>query len=221
MNSTPLRDFNALDRLVTGLDDALRAIAGRPHTTERANPATKAEADDAAHELSDAERKHAAGLMRVNHAGEIAAQGLYQGQALTAKLGSVREQMERAALEEEDHLAWCESRLTELSSGPSLFAPVWFGGSYLIGALAGVAGDRWSLGFVVETENQVIEHLESHLETLPKTDQKSRAIVAQMRADEQAHAHLAKRAGAAVLPAPFKALMRLTAKVMTTTAYRV
>jgi ubiquinone biosynthesis monooxygenase Coq7 len=221
MNLSPSRDFNALDQLVAGFDDALRAIAGRPHTTERANPAAQVKASEAAHELSDAERQHAAGLMRVNHAGEIAAQGLYQGQALTAKLGSVREQMERAALEEEDHLAWCESRLTELGSGPSALAPLWFGGAYAIGALAGAAGDRWSLGFVVETEQQVVKHLESHLEQLPEADPKSRAVVAQMRADEQEHAHLAKRAGAAELPAPFKALMRLTAKVMTTTAYRL
>ena len=217
MSLNPSRDFNALDQLVAGLDDALRAIAGRPHTTKRANPAATAET----HELSDTERKHAAGLMRVNHAGEIAAQGLYQGQALTAKLDSVRDQMERAALEEEDHLAWCESRLTELGSGPSALAPLWFGGAYAIGALAGAAGDHWSLGFVVETEQQVVEHLESHLEHLPEADEKSRAVVAQMRADEQEHAHLAKRAGAAELPAPFKALMRLTAKIMTTTAYNV
>jgi ubiquinone biosynthesis monooxygenase Coq7 len=141
MRLTPTRDFNALDQLVAGLDDALRAIAGRPHTTERANPAANVEAT----ELTDAERKHAAGLMRVNHAGEIAAQGLYQGQALTAKLERVREQMERSALEEEDHLAWCENRLTELGSGPSALAPLWFGGAYAMGALAGAAGDRWSL----------------------------------------------------------------------------
>jgi ubiquinone biosynthesis monooxygenase Coq7 len=217
MANTTHRDFNALDQLVAGLDDALRAIAGRPHTTERANPAANVEST----ELSDMERKHAAGLMRVNHAGEIAAQGLYQGQALTAKLERVRDQMERAALEEEDHLAWCENRLTELGSGPSALAPLWFGGAYAMGALAGAAGDRWSLGFVVETEQQVVEHLESHLDQLPEADQKSRAVVAQMRADEQEHAHLAKRAGAADLPAPIKALMRLTAKVMTTTAYRL
>jgi ubiquinone biosynthesis monooxygenase Coq7 len=217
MRLTPTRHFNALDQLVAGFDDALRAIAGRPHTTERANPAANIEAT----ELSDAKRKHAAGLMRVNHAGEIAAQGLYQGQALTAKLERVRDQMERAALEEEDHLAWCENRLTELGSGPSALAPLWFGGAYAMGALAGAAGDRWSLGFVVETEQQVVEHLESHLDQLPEADQKSRAVVAQMRADEQEHAHLAKRAGAADLPAPIKALMRLTAKVMTTTAYRL
>lgn len=217
MANAPHRDFNALDQLVAGLDDALRVIAGRPHTTERANPAANVEAT----ELSDAERKHAAGLMRVNHAGEIAAQGLYQGQALTAKLERVREQMERSALEEEDHLAWCENRLTELGSGPSTLAPLWFGGAYAMGVLAGAAGDRWSLGFVVETERQVVEHLESHLEHLPEADQKSRAVVAQMRADEQEHAQVAKRAGAAELPPPIKALMRLTAKVMTTTAYRL
>jgi ubiquinone biosynthesis monooxygenase Coq7 len=217
MANTTHRDFNALDQLVAGLDDALRAIAGRPQTTERANPAANVEAT----ELSDAERKHAAGLMRVNHAGEIAAQGLYQGQALTAKLERVREQMERSALEEEDHLAWCENRLTELGSGPSALAPLWFGSAYAMGALAGAAGDRWSLGFVVETERQVVEHLESHLEHLPEADQKSRAVVAQMRADEQEHAQVAKRAGAAELPAPIKALMRLTAKVMTTTAYKI
>ena len=217
MTNAPQRDFNALDQLVAGLDDALRAIAGRPHTTERANPAANVEAT----ELSDTERKHAAGLMRVNHAGEIAAQGLYQGQALTAKLERVREQMERSALEEEDHLAWCVNRLTELGSGPSALAPLWFGGAFAMGALAGAAGDRWSLGFVVETEQQVVEHLESHLEHLPEADQKSRAVVAQMRADEQEHAQVAKRAGAAELPAPIKALMRLTAKVMTTTAYKI
>jgi ubiquinone biosynthesis monooxygenase Coq7 len=157
--------------------------------------------------------------MRGNHAGEVAAQGLYQGQALTARLDSVRQQMERAALEENDHLAWCESRAKELGAHVSYLNPLWYGGSVAIGALAGLAGDKWSLGFVVETERQVVRHLDDHLARLPAQDAKSRAILEQMRQDEGHHATVALEAGGAALPEPIKRLMGLASQVMTRTAY--
>ena len=157
--------------------------------------------------------------MRINHAGEVAAQGLYQGQALTAKLPEVREKMERAALEENDHLAWCKQRTTELGTHTSLLDPLWFTGSAAIGAVAGILGDKWSLGFVAETEHQVINHLDEHLSRLPAQDDKSRAILEQMRVDEGQHATVAIQAGGEALPPPVKKLMSLTSKVMTRTAY--
>ncbi len=159
--------------------------------------------------------------MRVNHAGEIAAQALYQGQALTAQLDEVRDTMQQSAQEENDHLAWCESRVHELHEQTSRLAPIWYAGSFAIGALAGIAGDRWSLGFVAETEQQVVEHLERHLDQLPAEDDKSRAIVRQMKQDEAKHGHVAIAAGAAELPEPVRKLMKLISKVMTGTAYWV
>jgi ubiquinone biosynthesis monooxygenase Coq7 len=156
--------------------------------------------------------------MRVNHAGEVAAQGLYHGQALTARNPATRALLERAAREESDHLAWCEQRLKELNDRPSLLDPLWYAGSFAIGALAGLAGDRHSLGFVAETERQVERHLDGHLEQIPPDDARSRAIIEQMRADEREHGELARAAGGATLPRPVQDLMRATARIMTTTA---
>ena len=198
------------------LDTGLRTIFGRPRVTERSNPAENIE--DA--ELTQAEKELAGRLMRINHAGEVAAQGLYEGQALTARLPEVRDKMERAAMEENDHLAWCESRINELGSHKSLLNPLWYSGSLAIGAIAGLAGDKWSLGFVTETERQVVRHLDSHLAQLSEKDQKSRAILVQMKEDEGHHATTALHAGGAELPTPIKKLMALTSKVMTKTAFR-
>jgi len=209
------RDYSPIDRLLIGVDHAMRTVFGVPVTTDRDNPSEGC-AEGA---MEDAERRVAAGLMRVNHSGEVAAQALYQGQALTAKLPEVRGSMERAALEENDHLAWCERRLKELDSRTSVLNPLWYAGSYAIGAAAGIAGDRWSLGFVAETEHQVIRHLDEHLKRIPTQDARSRAILTQMKEDEAHHATLALEAGGAALPAPVKLLMRLTSKVMTKTAF--
>ena len=210
------RNYTPIDHVIGNIDNAMRTIFGRPHITERENPAT--EIDD--NEMSAAERKHAAGLMRVNHAGEVSAQGLYTGQAMTARLPDVREKMERAAMEENDHLDWCEKRVKELDENVSLLNPIWYFGSLAIGATAGIAGDKWSLGFVAETEHQVIRHLDSHLESLPKQDAKSRAIVEQMKEDEAHHATIALQHGGAALPQPVKKMMGLTSKIMTSLAYR-
>ena len=211
----PSRSYDFLDRLVMTADNALRTVFGRPPVSERADPAAGLEEP----ELSPAERRHVAGLMRVNHAGEVSAQALYQGQALTARLPEVRDKLERAALEENDHLVWCERRLRELDSHVSLLNPFWYAGSLAIGALAGAIGDKWSLGFIVETEHQVVRHLEDHLARLPAQDHKSRAILEQMKVDEAHHATTALNAGGAPLPGPVKALMRITSRVMTRTAY--
>lgn len=211
------RRYSPIDGLLMQVDAGLRTVFGRPAVTERPNPA------DAAAEgpLSESERLQAGRLMRVNHAGEVAAQGLYQGQALTARLSRVREKMERAAQEENDHLAWCKQRIDELGSHTSLLNPLWYAGSMAIGATAGLAGDRWSLGFVAETEHQVVAHLERHLGSLPPEDHKSRAVLEQMREDEGRHATAALRAGGASLPSPIQRLMGLTSKLMTGTAYWV
>lgn len=199
------------------LDTGLRTVFGRPRVTERPNPAENIEET----ELTKAEKDLAGRLMRINHAGEVAAQGLYEGQSLTARLPEVRDKMERAAMEENDHLAWCESRINELGSHKSVLNPLWYGGSLAIGAIAGLAGDKWSLGFVTETERQVVRHLDSHLAQLSKNDQKSRVILEQMKEDEGHHATTALHAGGAELPAPIKKLMTLTSKVMTKAAFRI
>ena len=209
------RALTPLDRLLAGVDSALRTIAAPAGAPARSNPARDMDEP----ELTDEQRAHSAGLMRVNHAGEIAAQGLYQGHAAVARNRRTEEQMQRAANEEHDHLAWCEQRLTELKSHPSRLSPVWYAGSFLIGAASGVLGDRWSLGFIAETENQVCEHLDSHLERLPAEDVKSRAIVKRMREEEAEHGENAREAGAAELPQPVHRLMRVTARVMTRSAY--
>ena len=211
------RDYSPVDRMVMRLHQALSGIA--PPTTEetRPNPADGVEPA----ELDAEARRHAAGLMRVNHAGEVAAQALYQGHALVARSPEIREHMLEAAAEERSHLAWCEARLRELDSHPSRLDPLWYAGSFTIGVLAGLAGDRWSLGFVEETEKQVSEHLSGHLEKLPDDDARSRAIVEAMRADEQRHGAEAAAAGARPLPRPVQELMRAVARVMTRSAYWV
>jgi ubiquinone biosynthesis monooxygenase Coq7 len=203
------------DRLLIGFDQALRTLFGRPQVTERNDPADAfAEA-----ELSDRERDVTGRLMRINHTGEVCAQALYQGQALTAKLPEVRQSMERAAQEENDHLAWCDSRLKALDNRKSLLNPFWYAGSFMIGAAAGLAGDKWSLGFVAETEHQVEDHLENHLKRLPPQDQKSRAVLEQMKEDEIHHATVALEAGGTELPGPIKLAMKLTSKLMTKSVY--
>ncbi|NIV18621.1 MAG: 2-polyprenyl-3-methyl-6-methoxy-1,4-benzoquinone monooxygenase [Woeseiaceae bacterium] len=211
------RYLTPLDRLLASADNALRTVVAPAGYSARPNPAGKEPEAD----LSQSQRRHAAGLMRVNHAGEVAAQGLYQGHAAVARSPDIEEQMHRAADEEFDHLAWCEQRLTELDARPSVLSPVWYAGAFAIGAASGVLGDRWSLGFIAETEKQVCAHLDSHLDRLPDEDAKSRAIVKQMRDEEEEHGANAKKAGAAELPAPVLRLMQLTARVMTTTAYRL
>lgn len=211
------RDYGFTDHLLMQFDQGLRTLFGRPRTTERGNPGS----DHPEPELSGGAQRHVAGLMRINHAGEVCAQALYQGQALTAKLPNVRARMERAAYEENDHLAWCEQRLEELGSHKSWLNPLWYAGSLAIGAAAGWAGDKWSLGFVVETERQVVRHLDGHLTQLPEQDERSRAILEQMREDEQHHADMAVEGGAADLPEPIRRVMGLVAKVMTGSAYHL
>lgn len=211
------RHYSPLDRLLINLDQSVRTLFGRPQTTERLNPATGI----ADAELSGPERKHTARLMRINHTGEVCAQALYQGQALTARLPEVRRAMERSAQEENDHLNWCETRVKELGDRKSLLNPLWYGGSFAIGALAGLAGDKWSLGFVMETERQVESHLDGHLAQVPLDDEKTRAILERMKTDEIHHAKLAKAAGGAELPAPIRLAMSLSSKVMTRTVYWV
>ena len=195
-----MRHLNPIDQFIMQSDHALRTIFGNPVTTERKNPSD----DTAEHNLSETERKLSSSLMRVNHSGEVSAQALYQGQALTARLEKVRDSMQRAALEENDHLAWTEQRLTELSSRKSLLNPVWYCGSFAIGAVAGLLGDKWSLGFVAETEHQVIRHLNEHLEKLPENDARSEAVLKQMKTDEAHHATVALEGGGAELPLPVK-----------------
>ncbi|QGU32003.1 2-polyprenyl-3-methyl-6-methoxy-1,4-benzoquinone monooxygenase [Thermochromatium tepidum] len=215
MNTQHDRRYTQIDRLLIGVDQALRTVFGRPRVTERKNPA----ADLKESELREDQRRHVARLMRINHTGEVCAQALYQGQALTARRPETRHRLERSAREENDHLAWCEERLDELGERKSLLNPFWYAGSFALGALAGLAGDRWSLGFVVETERQVEDHLDEHLAQIPAQDTKSRAILEQMKADEIHHAQVAKSAGGADLPAPIRQAMKLTSRVMTRTAY--
>jgi ubiquinone biosynthesis monooxygenase Coq7 len=212
-----VRELSPLDRLIGGVDTALRTVLAPARHSPRPNPAVGI--DEA--ELGDRERSHAAGLMRVNHAGEIAAQGLYQGHAVVARDAEIKAQMHEAAVEEFDHLAWCEQRLTELGESPSRLSPVWYAGAFTIGAASGLMGDKWSLGFIAETERQVVLHLESHLEGLPADDLRSRTILSQMRDEEDGHGKAAVEAGAAELPGAVKRMMKLTARVMTTAAYRV
>jgi len=201
-----------LDSVLKVADDSLRTLFA-PARSER-NLGLAPEST-----LTEAEKRHAAGLMRVNHAGEIAAQGLYRGQAVLSRSNSTREFMQRAAGEEGDHLAWCEDRLRELDAKPSLLNPIWYLGSFALGAAAAALGDELSLGFVTETERQVEGHLASHLDRLPAADLRSRQIVTQMKSDEAAHAQAARSAGAAELPAPLPTLMRYAARIMTGTAY--
>lgn len=205
-----------LDRMIVEFDKGLRTLFSQAHS---ARPHPDARVPDAS--LSDAEKKHAAALMRVNHSGEICAQALYQGQALTARDPDVQRTLQRAAQEETEHLAWTARRVQELGGHLSVLNPFWYTGSLAIGAAAGLLGDRWNLGFLAETERQVGHHLQSHLDLLPPQDEKSRAIVAQMRTDEVGHADMAVSLGGADLPQPVQLAMKLNGKVMTTLAYRV
>jgi len=210
------RTLTPLDRFLAGVNDALEAVAGRPDA-QRPSPGL-AEPEP---ELSDAERRHAAGLMRINHTGEVCAQALYTGQALLARDAETRAHLREAAGEETDHLAWCADRLRELDSRPSLLNPVWYLSSLAIGAAAAAASDKVSLGFVVETERQVEAHLAEHIERLPEADARSRAVLKQMQADEIRHADNALARGGVELPAPIPSLMALTSKVMKAVAYRI
>ena len=209
------RTLSPLDRLLDSAQNALSTVAGSPRA-ERANPGETI--PDVV--LDEAERRHAAGLMRINHVGEVCAQALYIGQAAVARDPATRAQLLEAAQEETDHLAWCADRLRELDSRPSLLNPVWYAGSYAIGALAGLRGDGWNLGFVVETERQVEAHLEEHLQTLPEADLRSRAILRTMKEDEARHADQAEAAGAKVLPQPIPRLMATASTLMKAVAYR-
>jgi ubiquinone biosynthesis monooxygenase Coq7 len=204
-----------VDRCLVAADAGLRTLSGTARAV-RERPAVRG-----IEPLTDADRRLAGSLMRVNHVGEVCAQALYQAQALTARSADLRQQMEQAASEERDHLAWTEERLRELDDRPSVLNPLWYAGAFVIGLAAGRAGDRWSLGFVVETERQVEQHLAGHLDRLPVEDAASRAIVAQMKDDEAHHAQQAQQAGAQALPLPLRWAMRVAAKVMTTTAHRL
>ncbi|KAB7768565.1 2-polyprenyl-3-methyl-6-methoxy-1,4-benzoquinone monooxygenase [Xanthomonas maliensis] len=212
----PARLHGPLDRLLVETQRALDTVFGNP-PAERRNPA--ADTPDSA--LSPDQRRHAAGLMRINHVGEVCAQGLYFGQAAVAHDDQTRQHLLAAAQEETDHLSWCADRLRELDSRPSLFNPLWYAGSYTLGALAGLRGDDWSLGFVVETERQVEAHLDEHLQTLPTEDQRSRAILQVMKIDEARHADHAEQAGARRLPPPIPTAMALASRLMKTVAYRL
>ncbi len=210
------RAFTPLDRLLTEAQRALDTVFGNP-PARRPNPA----GDTPDVVLEPDERRHAAGLMRINHVGEVCAQGLYFGQAAVARDASTRAHLLAAAQEETDHLGWCADRLRELDSRPSLFNPLWYAGSYTIGTLAGLRGDGWNLGFVVETERQVEAHLDEHLETLPAADQRSREILKVMKIDEARHADHAEHAGARLLPPPIPAVMALASRAMKAIAYRL
>lgn len=209
------RSFSALDRLLIGADRSLKTLVRGSATPQRENPACGRR--DSQHQ----DARHTAGLMRINHTGEVCAQALYQGQALTAKRPDIKQAMSHAADEEIDHLVWCEQRLKELGSHTSLLNPLFYAGSFAIGATAGAISDKISLGFVAATEDQVCEHLRSHLDSLPNDDEKSRAILEQMLEDEAAHSTAAIEAGGAVFPKPVKKAMTLLSKVMTRTTYYV
>lgn len=209
-------DLSVFDRALAETDRALRTLFAKPQAN-RANPA----GDRPSATLAEPQRRHIAALMRINHVGEICAQALYSGQAVTARDPATRRHLLAAAEEETDHLAWCSDRLDELGDRPSLLNPLWYGGAFTIGAVAGLLGDPFSLGFVVETERQVEAHLQEHLDQLPDDDERSRRILSQMQEDEIRHAHAAQAAGGAELPAPLPTLMTLASKVMKTIAYRI
>lgn len=211
----PTRHYTPLDHFCLNIDQGLRAVFGKPETTDRPLP----DADLEESELSQQEKRHAAGLMRVNHAGEVCAQALYHGQGVVSRDRAIQAQMRKAAIEEGDHLAWCSRRVTELGSHTSYLNPLWYLGSFAIGLTAGLVGDRWSLGFVAETERQVVNHLDAHLSLLPDQDLKSRKILEQMQADEAQHREEAIAAGAAQLPDFVKKIMTLTSRLMVKAAY--
>ena len=211
------RRLSLLDRLITEADSAMRTITNSGHAAARPSPSQGHEDS----QLSDQERRHAAGLMRVNHTGEVCAQALYQGQALTAKLPTVRDEMQQAAAEEVDHLVWCEQRLRELDSRPSVLNPAWYGLSFALGAVAGAISDKVSLGFVAATEERVCNHLRDHLKSLPEEDRKSRLIVQKMLEDEQRHGDKALQAGGSDFPRQVKDAMSVVSQVMTRSSYRI
>ncbi len=212
-----MRPTSILDKLIIEIDHGLRTCFVKPPLGARGYPAK----DQAESALDEQESNHIAGLMRVNNAGEVAAQGLYRGQAAAAHSEEIKSNMLLAAEEENEHLNWCQTRLEELGAGRSLLDPFWYLGSFAIGYAAGVVGDKWSLGFVEQTEIQVTDHLQSHLSQLPEQDLRSQHILEQMKADEMRHADNAREAGAADLPGAIKLAMGLTSKIMTKTAYRI
>ena len=203
-----------IDRLIIGFDSSLRTLLTSAQTVRPVPGSELPEAD-----LTDTERQLSSALMRVNHVGEVCAQALYQGQGLTARNEAVQQTLMQAAREETEHLAWTERRIAELGGRKSLLNPLWYGGSFAIGVVAGLLGDKWNLGFLAETEHQVGAHLASHLQQLPNNDEKSRAIVTQMEIDEASHATMALSHGGAELPLPVKFTMKLGSKIMTQTAY--
>jgi len=209
------RHLSFLDNFIIECDKALKTVAGKPETTARKMPGI--DIDEA--ELTQTEQVLSTRLMRVNHSGEVSAQALYQGQALTAKLPDVKQAMQQAALEENDHLVWCQQRVQFFGGHTSVLNPLWYLGSFAMGAVAGKIGDKWSLGFVAETEKQVVQHLDEHLEQMSPTDLKSRAVLEQMKIDELHHGTIALEAGGAVLPSPVKWGMGLMSKVMTRSSY--
>ena len=211
------RHLSFFDKLIVNADQALRTITPNAATGIRPNPADKTDYN----ELNDNDRRHVSGLMRINHTGEVCAQALYQGQALTAKLDNIREAMQEAALEEVDHLVWCEERLQQLGSHTSYLNPAFYAFSFSIGAIAGLIGDKWSLGFVAATEEQVCNHLETHLQQIPEHDQASRTILETMLVDEKNHGSAALNAGGAQLPGTIKTLMSSSSKIMTKTTYYI
>lgn len=211
------RKLSAIDRLIETADGVLRTLSVNANQAERKSPAE----DTPEAELASEQRRHIAGLMRVNHTGEVCAQALYQGQALTAKLPEVRGRMEQAAQEEIDHLVWCEQRLRQLGSRSSVLNPGFYGLSFLLGAVAGLAGDRYSLGFVAATEERVVKHLQDHLEQLPEQDERSRRILQQMLEDERQHGDVAAAAGGKDFPAVVKGIMGGLSKLMTESTYRL
>ena len=208
---------NIVDILIEEVDKGLKYSTQNYQLNKRDYPAKNLEDSD----LTELEKYHSAGLMRVNHSGEVCAQALYRGQALTAQLNDVKEKMNEAASEELDHLAWCNKRLEELNQRPSILNPLWYGMSFTLGAVAGLAGDKWSLGFVEETEEQVVKHLDGHMKKISSKDNKTKVIMKQMREDEEAHGLAAQKAGAAELPEEVKKIMSVVAKVMTTTSYQI
>ncbi len=210
------RQYTLLDKLCMGVDQALKTLTNQAQTSGVPYPGHAEEPT-----LNETERKHSAGLMRVNHAGEVCAQALYHGQAIASRASSMQAQMERAALEEGDHLSWCKQRLDELNSHTSYLNPLWYAGSFCIGLAAGVIGDQWSLGFVAETEKQVIKHLTGHMAILPTQDIRSHQILSRMENDEARHRDEALQAGAHDLPTPVKLVMGWTSKIMVNTAYYV
>lgn len=216
--SESLRHYSGADRMLIGLQQRLAGLT-RPASKIPPSPPSPG-GDLPTTTLTDAERRHAAGLMRVNHAGEVAAQALYHGQALASRDPAIREHLLHAADEERAHLQWCEQRLNELGAKPSVLQPLWYAGSFVMGAAAGIAGDRWSLGFVEETEKQVAEHLDDHLQRLPADDMRSRAVIHAMRSDEQRHGREARDLGGKPLPSPVRRLMHQVAGVMKAAAYR-